>query len=92
MENYFNNILGTSDGIILFSHYRRISDELIKFIFPEKKVKKVFVLNLVYKDPDKLDSSSIDTLEHQIISENEYSKFENEDNIIFEIRRKEYCL
>lgn len=82
--------LGKSEGIILFSHYRPVTRDVVDALFKEKNVKKVFVLHFRKKKAESYDRDKLVDLRSEIISEEDASTFENEDNIIFEIRRKKY--
>lgn len=82
--------LGQTDGLILFSHYRRIECDLVDALFREPRVKKVFVLNLATPFPERWDAGALERLDTRAIGNSDYGDHENDENVILEVRRDEY--
>jgi hypothetical protein len=82
--------LGKHDGAILFSHYITIDPDLIDKIFEEPRIKKVFVLELYEKLPERMDDERLRGLESKVIAKKDYRAHEGTKNVILEIRRDEY--
>jgi len=83
-------MLGDHDGAILFSHYISVTQELIDKIFEDPKVKKVFVLDLYERLPERMDDKRLHGLETKVIPKSEFRSFEGTQNVILELRRDEY--
>ena len=91
LYNEFNNRLGQGSGKILFSHYSPIPDELIQHLFENRNVKKLYILQMEHY-PTTEATNIVTALRERIISLSEYlSLREKEMDVIYEVRRDEYC-